>query len=65
MAVISVASTIDLDDNYLILEKKMFFKIAVVSPGDENRAKIDDFIAIFGPINRAIYHDKIGQFDEI
>jgi hypothetical protein len=26
--------------------------------------KIDDFIAIFGPINRAIYRDKIGQFDE-
>ncbi len=34
------------------------------NPCDENRAKIDDFIAIFGPINRAIYRDKIGQFDE-
>jgi len=42
----------------------MFFKIAVVSPGDENRTKINDFITIFGPINRAIYRDKIGQFDE-
>ncbi len=29
-----------------------------------NRAKIDDFIVIFGSINRAIYRDKIGQLDD-
>ncbi len=33
-------------------------------PCDENRGKIDDFIAIFGPINCALYRDKIDQFDE-
>ncbi len=33
-------------------------------PCDENRGKIDDLIAIFGPINCALYRDKIDQFDE-
>jgi hypothetical protein len=33
-------------------------------PCNENRAKIDDLIAILGAINRAIYRDKIGQFDD-
>jgi hypothetical protein len=27
--------------------------------------KIDDLIAIFGPINCALYRDKIDQFDEL
>ena len=31
-------------------------------PCDENRGKIDDFIAIFEPINCALYRDKIDQF---
>jgi hypothetical protein len=34
------------------------FFIRHLHPCDENRVKIDDFIAIFGPINRAIYHDR-------
>jgi hypothetical protein len=34
------------------------------SPCDENRGKIDDLIAIYGPINCALYRDKIDQFDE-
>jgi hypothetical protein len=34
-------------------------------PCDENRAKIDGLIAILGPINRALYRDKIGQFDDV
>ncbi len=34
------------------------------SPCDENRGKIDDIIAIFGPINCALYRDKIDQSDE-
>jgi hypothetical protein len=33
-------------------------------PCDENRGKIDDLIAIYGPINCALYRDKIDQFDE-
>ncbi len=33
-------------------------------PCDGNRGKIDDLIAIFGPINCALYRDKIDQFDE-
>ncbi len=33
-------------------------------PCDENRGKIDDLIAIFGPINCALYRDRIDQFDE-
>ncbi len=39
MAVISVASTIDLDDNYLISGKQIFFKIAVVSHRDIGESK--------------------------
>jgi hypothetical protein len=34
------------------------------NPCDENRGKIDDLIVIFGPINCALYRDKIDQFDE-
>jgi hypothetical protein len=31
-------------------------------PCDQNRVKIDDFIAIYAPINCALYRDKITQF---
>jgi hypothetical protein len=32
-------------------------------PCDENRAKIDDLIVTLESINRALYRDKISQFD--
>jgi hypothetical protein len=35
--------------------------IKAVFPCDENRVKMEDFITIDGPINRAIYRDKIVQ----
>jgi hypothetical protein len=39
-------------------------EVIVNFPCDENRGKIDDLIAIYGPINCALYRDKIDQFDE-
>jgi hypothetical protein len=35
-----------------------------IYPCDENRGKIDYLIAIYGPVNCALYRDKINQFDE-
>jgi hypothetical protein len=45
-------------------EKLRNFFSAGPYPCDENRGKIDDLIAIYGPINCALYRDKIDQFDE-
>jgi len=51
---------------YLLLDDAMFLEQIMVLyiPCDENRSKIDDLIAIYGPINCALYRDKIDQFDE-
>ncbi len=49
----------------MITNKKLYYgNILRVSPCDENRGKIDDLIAIYGPINCALYGDKIDQFDK-
>jgi hypothetical protein len=47
-----------------LVEVFKYFGDGTAFPCDENRDKIDDLIAIFGPINCALYRDKIDQFDE-
>jgi hypothetical protein len=49
----------------IIFEDRQFlFRCYWNYPCDENRGKIDDLIAIYGPINCALYRDEIDQFDE-
>jgi hypothetical protein len=52
------------DAEYVIDQYEDCKHFSTCYPCDENRGKIDDLIAIHGPINCALYRDKIDQFDE-